>query len=390
MHILVVHNRYRAAIPSGENNVVDFEIAALREAGIEVTPYLRSSDELTAIPLGQRIRLATSPIHGRDAVAHVEQLIKAVRPDILHLHNPYPLISMSVVRTAKRHGLPVVQTVHNHRHTCMKGTYQRGGRDCRDCLTARSPWPGVVHACYRDSHVQSAVMAAALRRHKGTFALIDRLIALTPEIEKSLQESGFDPARITIKANSVPDPGPPEPLGHGFAYVGRLSEEKGVLALLDAWCGTPPGQLGMLKIAGDGPAHSDVERIARTRDDLLLLGRLQGEQVRELMNSVSTVVVPSLWPEALPLVVLESLALGRPLLVTNQGGLPTAVDGSVGCVVEPTLDGLTKGLLSLAADRERLAKMGHEARARYESRFHPATVTRELVSIYNGLLASPM
>lgn len=387
MHILVIHNRYREAIPSGENAVVENEISALREAGHRVTTYLRSSDELAELSLARKLRMASSPIRSSTAVEAVDRLIDTDRPDVLHLHNPYPLISMAVVRSARARGVPVIQTIHNHRHTCMKGTYQRDGRNCRDCLTSGNPMPGVLHACYRDSRPQSAVMAIALTRDRSTVRAIDQYVALTPEISDSLLASGFDAARIHVKPNSVPDPGPVHPLGRGFAYIGRLSEEKGVLALLRAWASLPVGGLGTLLIAGDGPARSEVDRLAADRKDVEVLGILDADGVRDLMRKTAVVVVPSLWPEAFPLVVLETMAAGRVLLVTNQGGLPRVVDRAVGHVVSPDVGSIAAGLAYLAEDEERLRSMGTAARHRYETSYNPQVVTAALVDIYELAIA---
>lgn len=387
MHILVVHNRYRGAIPSGENVVVDGEISALREAGHRVTSYLRSSDELAVLSLARKLRMASSPIWSPTAIAAVDRLIETDRPDVLHLHNPYPLISMAVVRAAHARGVPVIQTIHNHRHTCMKGTYQREGRSCRDCLKTGNPVPGVVHACYRDSRPQSAIMAVALIRHRNTVHTIDQYVALTPEISESLLASGFDATRIHIKPNSVPDPGPVHPLGSGFAYIGRLSEEKGVLVLLRAWASVPAGKLGTLLIAGDGPARSEVDRLAADRADVEVLGILDAEGVRDTLRRTAVVIVPSQWPEALPLVVLEAMAAGRALLVTNQGGLPRIVDREMGHVVAPDVESIATGLAYLARDEARLRSMSAAARLRYERSYNPSVVTAALIGIYELAIA---
>lgn len=386
MRILVVHNRYRAINPSGENRVVELEIEALQSAGHDVSTYVRSSDELDGLSRQAKLRLITAPISSPAAVAEVENILLTRRPQVLHLHNPYPLISLSVVAAAHRHGVPVVQTVHNHRHTCMKGTYQREGHDCRDCLNAGNPLPGVRHACYRDSRAQSVVMAAALTRHRHTLDTVDRFIALTPEIRDSLVASGFDSARIVVKPNSVPDPGRPAPLGQGAAFVGRLSQEKGILALLQAWLQHPEWSLGPLRIAGDGPAREEVERLAAGRDDVRVLGRLEAADVWGLLRDSALVVVPSLWPEALPLVVLEAMAAGRALLVTNQGGLPAVVDASLGLVVEPSVQDLAAGLSSLLLDRSALEGLAIGAREAYERNYTPGVVTRRLVDIYESVI----
>src|SRR2546423_4370592 len=167
MKVLVAHNRYSSAQPSGENTVVDAEIAQLRGAGVEVVPFLRSSDEIGSLPLAQKAMLPLGPIIAPPAVKALKGLIKTERPDVLHLHNPYPLLSPWIVRTAQAHGLPVVQTVHNYRQVCANGLYFRDGHVCHDCRGRAVPLPPVVHACYRGSRAQSAPMATPPALHPG-------------------------------------------------------------------------------------------------------------------------------------------------------------------------------------------------------------------------------
>ena len=105
-------------MPSGENVIVDTEIAQLTEAGVEVLPFQRSSDSIGDLPAVQKVLLPISPIYGRAAQQDLARLLTEHRPDVLHLHNPYPLLSPWVVKTAHAHGVPVVQTVHNYRQVC--------------------------------------------------------------------------------------------------------------------------------------------------------------------------------------------------------------------------------------------------------------------------------
>ncbi len=263
MRVLVVHNRYRSTLPSGENRAVDAEIDGLRRAGVEVVSYLRSSDEIPAMSAAQQLTVPFLPLHSRRAVADLDALMAADRPDVLHLHNPWPLISLSVVPAAHRRGVPVVATVHNHRHSCMRGSYFRDGHDCRQCEGRALPWPAVQHGCYRDSRLQSIPMAAAFRLHRKDQRAVDRYVALSQPIADSILASGLvSPDQVVLRPNSVPDPGPPTPPGQGLLYVGRLSAEKGVPLLLEAWeaAGRP---FGTLIVAGDGPERPLVEARAQ-------------------------------------------------------------------------------------------------------------------------------
>src|SRR5262245_12182680 len=176
--------------------------------------------------------LPLSPIRNGASQKALAELIRAEKPDVFHLHNPYPLLSPWVVRTAHEAGIPVVQTIHNYRHVCMAATFLRDGKVCRECVGRRVPTPGVRYSCYRGSRAQSTVMATTLAVHRGTWHSVDRFIALTGGIADYLREYGIPDDRITIKPNSVSDPGSPTAPGTGAVFVGRLSREKGIELLL--------------------------------------------------------------------------------------------------------------------------------------------------------------
>lgn len=384
MKVVVAHNRYVSAQPSGENTVVDNELRLLATAGVEVVPFQRSSDEIPQLPWAEKALLPVSPIYARRAQRELAALLTRERPDVLHLHNPYPLLSPWVVRTAHKHRVPVVQTVHNFRQVCVSGVYFRDGRECHDCLGRAFGFPAVQHACYRGSRAQSVIMATALAVHRGTWRSLDQFLALTPAIAAHLKTYGIRDEQITVKPNSVPDPGTHDQRGDGFLFVGRLSTEKGLGLLLDAWRRHPEGSLGELRIAGDGPLRDEVEAAAASRGDVTYVGRLSPAERDEAMKAAAAVVVPSTWDEVCPMVVVEALALARPVLVTAKGGLPYLIDADgpepTGWAVAPTVDALATGL---AGARETAASLAPVARRRYEQTFTPSTVTDQLLAVYD-------
>lgn len=411
----MAHNRYREAQPSGENTIVDVEIAQLTAAGVEVLPFIRSSDEIPSMSKAAKALLPISPIWAPRAQQDLSRLLTEHRPDVLHLHNPYPLISPWVVRTAHRHGVPVVQTVHNYRQVCSSGIYFRDGVICQDCKGRALGVPAIRHRCYRDSAAQSALMATTLAVHRGTWRSVDRFIALTSAIADHLRDYGIPDDRIVVKPNAVPDPGRPAPLGDGFLYMARLSPEKGVDLLLDAWRRHPVGTLGTLRIAGDGELRALVEAAAAERPDVVYLGQLDRAGVRAAVEASAVVIAASMWHDVLPTVIIEALASGRPVLGTALGGIPYLVGadaphepagtgpaetasavvggggspmpagiglGEAGWVVAPEPTALAAALPVARAGAPGLALA---ARARYERTFHPDVVTKQLIDIYAGM-----
>jgi glycosyltransferase involved in cell wall biosynthesis len=382
--VLLVHNRYRSAMPSGENGVVAEELAMLRRNGVEVVPYVADSDDIADFGVRQRLLLPLRPISSLGDQRALGDLIERHRPDVVHLHNPFPLISPSVVRTAKRRGVPVVQTVHNYRHVCANGLYFRDGHVCTDCRGKAVPWPSVAHGCYRGSRAQSVVMATSLTVHRRTWDLVDRFLAVSEFVAEHLVDAGIDPDRVIVKPNAGIDPGPPQSTGEGFVFLGRLDPGKGALLLLDAWERSGLGADSRLVVVGDGPEGEEVGARAAELPGVRWVGAVPADEARRLVREAAIVVVPSRLYEGFPRVVVEAFAAGRPVLASDVGSLSRIVDDAVGWRAEPVVDAFAEQLRAALADRP--AARGEAARERFLERFTEQAVASLLLSVYDSVI----
>src|SRR3954454_19543547 len=313
MRVLVAHNLYRSSAPSGENQLVRAEIALLRAAGVDVVDLLADSD---TIPGGVRgvLRAAPGPVYSPSGVRRFESMLTSARPDVVHLHQVQPLISPWVVRVAQKHGVPVVQTVHNYRHGCADGLHLRDGHVCTDCVGTRLGTPAVRHGCYRDSRLQTAPVSLGMVVHRRTWRDgVARFLALTPFMREMLVATGLPAERITVRPTWVPDPGVAGASAREVLYVGRLDEAKGIDRLLDAWRlgGRDSGR--RLTIVGDGPMRTQVEEAVRADDRMRWLGQVPSTVVAEALERAAYLVVPSRVFEGYPLAVAEAFGRGRPV-----------------------------------------------------------------------------
>ena len=331
-----------------------------------------------------RLALAAGTLWRRVEAARIRQLIRRQRPDVVHFHNTFPLISPAAYYAAQAEGVPVVQTLHNYRLLCPAATFYRHGQVCEDCLGWSLPWPAVRHGCYRRSRAQSAVVAGMLSLHRamGTWRTrVDRWIALTQFARAKFVAGGLPAERITVKPNFAADPGPPEPSRKNprrGLFVGRLSEEKGLTTLMSACRGL---DLEMA-IIGDGPQRLALEAMAPP--NVRFLGGRSGSEVKEAMAEAGFLVVPSTWFEGFPMVVVEAFAAGLPVLAARLGSLAEIVtDGETGRHFEPGDPRSLAESLSWVLDHpEALGGMAEAARHQYLRNFSPEENCRSLLSIY--------
>ena len=387
LRVLVVHNRYRSEQPSGENNVVDQEVALLTEAGHEVGRFERRSDDIAAMSLLGKAAVPLRVPWNAAVRAELAARLRAERPDVVHIHNTFPLLSPSVVAACADAGVPAVATLHNYTMVCPPGTLYRDGRVCTDCA-GRLPLPAVRHGCYRDSRLATVPMAVNLAvNRRRWWSGVTRFFCISTAQRATLIEAGMPAGRLVVKHNFVADPGVRrDGPGEHVLYLGRLTAEKGVPLLMAAWDElAAAGGLGMpLVLAGTGPLADDVARWARGRDDVSCLGLMSKQECRSLTARAAAVVVPSSWLEAFGLVVVEAMAAGVPAVASAHGAFVELVDdGVTGILHRPGDSGsLAAGLRSVVSSPRLNEQLGRAARRRYEQGFTPAVGLERLVASY--------
>jgi len=391
MNILTIHNTYQQ--PGGEDTVVAQESILLEQRGHQVNFYQRSNHEVDALSFGQKLGLVTRIISASDTKLAVRTLLRNLKPDVVHVHNTFLMVSPSVYEVCQDEDVPVVQTLHNYRLLCPAATFYRDGAVCEDCVTdglLRS----VQHACYRDSRAMSAAIALMLQTHRSrqTWSKgIDAYIAISNFVKDRFVESGFPENKIHIKPNFVdPDPGERSQPGDYALFVGRLSPEKGLSTLLQAWQRLPSRV--PLVIAGDGPMRHDLEAEVEKKKLSMVhfASRLGREEVYGAMKKAAFLVVPSIWQEPFGLIVAEAFACGTPVLGARVGAIQEMLDDQItGLQFAPgDPDDLAKKVTWAWEHLPDLAAMGKTARRVYEDRYTANDNYRQLMSIYDSAIES--
>lgn len=384
MKILLLHNRYQ--IPGGEDVVAQAEKALLEAKGHPVVLLEYNNDEITG--LWSQATAAANTIYSQASKQRVSAEITQLKPDIVHVHNFFPLLSPAVYDACREAGVPVVQTLHNYRLLCPNAKFFRDGHPCEDCLDKFVPWPGVVHACYRDSRAGSAAVAGMLSVHRtlNTWRQkVDQYIALTEFARQKFIQGGLPAEKIALKPNFVaPDPGIGEGLGGYALFVGRLSPEKGLDTLLAAWQQLRGKML--LKIVGDGPQAEQVEAAARQLTGVEWLGRQPKSEVLALMKNAAVLLFPSVWYEGFPMVIAEAFAVGLPVVASDLGSMSSIIDsGRTGLHFRAgdSADLATK-MEWLLTHPEELKHMRQAARAEFEAKYTAEENYRQLREIYHS------
>jgi glycosyltransferase involved in cell wall biosynthesis len=388
MRILLVHNRYRSAAPSGENRVVDTEHAALAAAGHDVDLYVRSSDEIEDWPRAKKAALPARVVWSRDTRRGLAARIAEFRPDVVHVHNTFPLLSSSVLYACRAAAVPVVATLHNYKLACVSGDFFRQGAVCHDCAQG-PPLPGALRGCYRGSRAATAPVALAMTAHRPAWrSMVSAYIFISAAQRDLLAGLGLPDERVFVRHNLIPRRDAPQvPRQPAVVYAGRLDEAKGARLLMAGWdsyrASVPDPGLRLV-IAGAGPLEQDVAAWAAARPSVEMVGQVSRDECAELMAGARAVLLPSVWEETFGLVVVEAMAVGTPPVAPAHGSFPELIDPDVDGVLFTPGDPAALGrvIADIQASPDQFEKYGAQARLTYERRFDPQRSLDDLVRIY--------
>lgn len=388
LSVLCVHNRYIQ--PGGEDQVFESESRLLTENGVRVEKV----EEQTTYPGGliRKIEAAVDCVWSRSWHQKLKTILRRVRPDVVHVHNFFSVISPSLYYACKEEGVPVVQTLHNYRLACPAASFYRDGKICEECLD-RGPFHAVRYGCYRDSKLATAALAAMLEVHrkKNTWSeMVDCYVALTEFARKKMIQGGLPADKIRVKPNFVlPDPGPREGNGEYALFVGRLVDLKGVGTLIRAWSQLPVSI--PLVIAGDGPFRSEMEKLIADLkvSNIDYRGRLSRHQTLAAMKGARFLMFPSEWYEGFPVTIAESFACGVPVLCSRLGGMQEIVEeGRTGLHFTPGDPADLAEKVRWAWSRpEETSAMGFAARAEFEAKYSAERNFGMLMDIYGSVIS---
>ena len=390
MKVLVVHNRYQQH--GGEDTAVIAEVTQFAAHGDIVVHYERHNDELRGLTLTETLKSGLETVWGWKAYRELKEIIAENKPDIAHFHNTFPLISPSGYYACAETDIPVVQTLHNYRLLCPAATLMRKGDVCETCLGRTVPVSGVLHACYHKSFPQSAVLAAMLAAHKvlRTWSTkVAAYIALSEFARQKFVQGGLPEDRIFVKPNFVfPDPGPKKGSGDYALFVGRLSAEKGLHILFQAW--RRLSQRIPLVVIGDGPMKEEIDAMKAQigLPEVNILGNIGSKEVLQWMRDARFLVCPSLWFEGFPLAVAEAFASAVPVIASRLGSLGEVVQhGRTGLhFTAGNCDDLAEKVEWAWTHCEQIEQMGRLARLEYERKYTAERNYRTLMRIYDQVL----
>ena len=385
MKVVIVHNANQNH--AGDDVVVAQETKLLEGAGHKVVAYKRTNFDVDHYTGLKKISLAKNTVWSSDSKRELAELLRSEKPDVVHVHNTFVMMSPSIYSACCEARVPVVQTLHNYRLLCPAATLFRDGKVCEDCMQS-SLLKSVQYSCYRGSRATTAVAAGMLAFHRmrGTWQReVSCYVALSEFSRSKMIEGGLPAEKVAVKPNFVdPDPGNRTGDGEYAVFVGRLSPEKRVETILEAWkrlkVAVP------LKVIGGGPDEEMLRaKVAQESiADVEIKGKMPREQTIAAVNNARFLIFPSEWYEGFPMTLAESFACSTPVICSRMGAMQEIVtDGRTGLHFQPgNADELAQKVEWAWTHPAEMRAMGREARKDYEQKYTAKKNYPMLMGIY--------
>lgn len=411
MKILLVHNYYKSSSPSGEDTVFKNEVKLLKKNNINVVTYTAHNDEIIDIGGRNKVKYFIESIWSARKYIELKALIEKEKPDIVHFHNIWYLISPSCYYACKNAGVPVVQTLHNYRIFCTSGLLFRNGLICEMCIPehrgkitrlenyvnrAKIIQNSLRFRCYKNSLKYSFAIALGEYLHwvLGTWSKqVDAYIVPSEFGRRKFIKAGLNASKLFVKPNFLIDATTPIYENNDYIiFIGRLSLEKGIDILIDALTKISAKKSNnlKLKIIGDGPLLLSLkEKIKTIRlNSIEFIGRAPAHEMRRLINYSCFTVVPSICYEMFPMAIIESFAGGKPVLASKLGAVEEIVDnGKTGLLFEPgNSSDLAEKIKFMLENKKELIQMGKNSRKEFEEKYTDEKNINILLNIYKNVL----
>ncbi|MDD5465398.1 MAG: glycosyltransferase family 4 protein [Candidatus Omnitrophica bacterium] len=380
MKVLIIHNHYLEK--GGEDEVFSAEAKVLEERGHKVIRYEKSNEYIKSLPFFRKVIFILLRLNfSRVVYKEIKEIIKKEKPDIAHIHNIFFYITPAVYYALKEEDIPVVQSLHNYRFFCLKGIFFRKGKVCERCKDKRF-FHAVVGRCWNSSFILSFFLAKLIFKRNPFFKNADSYIATSRFSRNKFIEFGLEEQRMHLKPNFLtiePESGSQE---HNYAlFIGRLVDYKGVETLMGAYNLNPAFNL---KIIGDGPLKERVYDFSSSYDNVEFLGKIDRDLLLKTIRGASFIIFPSECYENMPLVIMESFALSKPVLASNLGAIKEfVIDGFSGVLFEPgNINDLAAKITYLFFHNKERMEMGKNANKIYRDQFNEEKNYYDLINIY--------
>ena len=377
------------------HEVIYFSMADINNKPCEQEKYFVSNVDFNSnISTLQKVKAGFRVLYSFEAKKNISALIEQEHPDIVHINLVHRHITLSIVRAIKKYNIPIVFTIHDLNCVCPNHEMLVNGHVCEKCLHGRYS-NCIKNKCVKGSTAKSTLAAIEATNYKRMKIYDDIDLYITPSYfyKKKLEESGIIHSEIihiknflptdTVYSDNNPDNG-------YLLYFGRISEEKGVLTLVKA-VEKLENNIPLI-ILGTGPIEDEIKEYIKAHNlgnRIKALGFKSGDELKKYVAEAKCVILPSEWYENGPYTIMEAMSQGKPVIVTNYGGLPEIVeDGKTGFICSPfnsdDLKNSIKKVCSLSDAEYKAMSSCAVEKAKIE--FSPVTYAQKLTQKYNEII----